>query len=121
MTINTYYVTKRRYNKLLGENRNLEEQLQQEQILIKELNVKVKQSKAYLGVNKKLREEVNDLKIKLHKLDIIKEEHKRMDEAFTKISKYLKCEDDLDVIVSKVAKYTGNEDKGRKINHNKLK
>ncbi|MGB5793385.1 hypothetical protein [Poseidonibacter sp.] len=30
--INTYYVTKRRYNKLLGENRSLQEQLQQEQI-----------------------------------------------------------------------------------------
>ncbi|MDX4062191.1 hypothetical protein Q6A90_07390 [Aliarcobacter skirrowii] len=44
-----------------------------------------------------------------------------MDEAFTKISKYLKCEDHLEVIVSKIAKYMGNEDKERKINHNKLK
>ncbi|AXH11415.1 plasmid recombination protein [Halarcobacter bivalviorum] len=119
--INTYYVTKRRYTKLIGENRSLQEQLQEEQTLTKELNVKVEQSKAYFGINKKLKDEVNDLKIKLHNLDIMQEEHKRMDEAFTQISKYLKCEDDLDVIVSKVAKYTGSEDKGRKINHNKLK
>ncbi|MGB5793386.1 hypothetical protein [Poseidonibacter sp.] len=72
-------------------------------------------------MNKKLRDEVNDLKIKLHNLDIMQEEHKRMDEAFTKISKYFKCEDSLEVIVSKIAKYTGNEDKRGKINHNKLK
>lgn len=119
--INTYYVTKRRYNKLLGENRNLEEQLQQEQILIKKLNVKVEQSKAYFGINKKLRKEVNELKIKLHNLDIMQEEHQRMDEAFTKISKYLRCEDDLKVIVSHIARYTGNEEKKGKISHNKLK
>lgn len=120
--IDTYYVTKRKYNKLLGENRNLEEQLQQEQILTKELNLKVEQSKAYFGMNKKLREEVNDLKIKLHNLDIIQEEHKRMDEAFTKISKYLNCEDSLEVIVSMVAKYAGSDDKrGKTNNNNKLK
>jgi hypothetical protein len=119
--IDAYYVTKRRYNKLLGENRTLEEQLKQEQILTKELNLKVEQSKAYFGVNKKLRDEVSNLKIKLHNLDIMQEEHKRMDEAFTKISKYLKCEDDLEVIVSKIAKYNESDDKRGKINHNKLK
>lgn len=119
--IDSYYVTKRRYNKLIGENRSLQEQLQQEQILTKELNVKVEQSKAYFGMNKKLKNEVNDLKIKLHNLDIMQEEHKRMDEAFTQISKYLRCEDNLKIIVSKIAEYTGNEDKRGKINHNKLK
>ncbi|RXJ80316.1 plasmid recombination protein [Arcobacter sp. F2176] len=119
--IDTYYVTKRRYNKLIGENKSLQEQLQQEQILSKKFNVKIEQSKAYFGMNKKLREEVNDLKLKLHNLDIIQEEYKRMDEAFTKISKYLKCEDDLDVIISKISKYTGSEEKKGKINHNKLK
>ncbi|RYA22202.1 hypothetical protein CRU96_14325 [Malaciobacter halophilus] len=77
--------------------------------------------KAYFGVNKKRKEEVNDLKIKLHNLDIMQEEHKRMDEAFTKISKYLKCENSLEIIVSNIAKYTGNEEKRGSINHNKLK
>lgn len=72
-------------------------------------------------MNKRLREDVNDLKIKLHNLDIMQDEHKRMDEAFTKISKYLRCEDDLEVIVSNIAKYTGNEEKRGKINHYKLK
>ena len=119
--IATYYVTKRRYNKLIGENRSLQEQLQQEQILTKELNIKVEQSKSYFGMNKKLKDEVNNLKIKLHNLDIMQEEHKRMDEAFTKISKYLRCKDDLEIIVSKIAKYTGIEDKRGKINYNKLK
>ncbi|WP_162919095.1 hypothetical protein [Malaciobacter halophilus] len=51
----------------------------------------------------------------------MQEEHKRMDEAFTQISKYLKCEDNLDVIISKISKYTGSEEKKGKINHNKLK
>jgi Tfp pilus assembly protein PilO len=72
-------------------------------------------------MNKKLKDEVNNLKIKLHNLDIMQEEHKRMDEAFTKISKYLRCKDDLEIIVSKIAKYTGIEDKRGKINYNKLK
>ncbi|WP_265936834.1 hypothetical protein [Malaciobacter molluscorum] len=44
-----------------------------------------------------------------------------MDEAFTQISKYLRCEDNLKIIVSRIVEYTGNEDKRGKINHNKLK